>query len=308
MKLKFLLMIGTVISATLILACNDDEIPTFNEVIDSSDQETKCIGTRSSYYGFKQFPEPEAIGKVFTNMASKIDNGVPSSVWIVGGIHAESCRLEFPAPSGMSYKNISFETEDKHEQYLTEFDRIGAKVFLQVEAGMADMKDLIKIVLDRYSHHPSVVGFGADIEWYPSDGITNGNNGDKDKKLESSELQEWDDLVKSYNPSYRIFVKHWIAEFCGEVPVSDVIYINDSQGVSQMSFLVSEFKKWAEYFEPNESGFQIGYPTDLDWWEGLSDPLVDINDALEDAIPDQIFHLFWVDFTIERESMAEYWK
>ncbi len=268
----------------------------------------RYVGTRSSYYGFNTFPTPEQIGKVFLNMSEMIPGSTPSSVWIVGGISGSRCRLEFPS-DGNEYDNISFFSNlDKHEEYLTEFDRIGAKVFLQVEAGMANMEDLIKLVMERYKHHPSVIGFGADIEWYPSEGTTNGVDGGLNVKLTNSELKKWDDLVKSYNPSYRIFVKHWLKDYCGEGPVSDVIYIDDSQNVSPMETLISEFRDWADYFKPNDVGFQIGYPNDTTWWRAMDDPIREITQAIDDSITDQINHIYWVDFTIEESKFDTLWQ
>jgi hypothetical protein len=55
--------------------------------------------------------------------------------------------------------------EDGNEEALTLFDEMGAQVWLQVEPGNAPVEDLIHIVLERYGHHPSVVGVGVDVEW-----------------------------------------------------------------------------------------------------------------------------------------------
>ncbi len=269
----------------------------------------KFVGSRSSYYGFGSFPSPTQIASVYQKMAAKIPGSIPSAVWIVGGIDSSECRLEFPNPTGKTYPNIEFvESIDKHEPYLAEFDKIGAKVFLQVEAGMADMDTLIKLVMDKYSHHPCVAGFGVDIEWYPSTGETNGADGGINTKLTNEELRKWDAAVKKYNSSYRVYVKHWIPDYCGTGPVSDVIYINDTQGYSSASQLIREFGDWADYYAPNDVGFQIGYPNDSTWWSAMSDPLKEITEMINEEISTQTSHIFWVDFTLNHPVLSEYWK
>jgi len=269
----------------------------------------RYVGSRSSYYGFDPFPSPESISSVYQKMSAKIEGSTPSAVWIVGGIRGSSCSLEFPNGTGKTYPNIQFDDSyDKHEPYLTEFDRIGVKVFLQVEAGMADMKTLMKLVLDRYGKHTCVAGFGADIEWYPSTGETNGDPAGINRKLTNEELAEWDALVKSYNPNYRVFVKHWIPTYCGTSAVSDVIYINDTQGYKSSNELTKEFADWARYYSPNDVGFQIGYDNDSAWWNLMTDPLAEITAEIDATIPDQTCHIYWVDFSLQEPKMAEYWK
>lgn len=299
---KILVLALAFITGFTLISCSDDETAETEEI-----KGYRYIGSRSSHYGFKPFPEATDVAGLYNNMANKFHGGVPSAVWIVGGIDGKNCSLEFPKPRGTSYENISFWGSDKHEAYLTEFDKRGVKVFLQVEAGMANMETLIKLVLDQYGHHPSVAGFGVDIEWYPSEGSTNGDPDGLSVKLDTTELRKWDNLVKSYNPEYRVFVKHWIPDYCGIAPISDVIYINDTQGYPSKNHLVAQFKLWADHFYPNELGFQIGYPNDTTWWTLLDDPLLDIANTIDNTIKDQVSHLFWVDFTIHREEMSYLW-
>lgn len=273
----------------------------------ASSKAERYVGSRSSQYGFKPFPEPEEIASVYQKMSAKVPGSTPASAWIVGVIGKSECRIGFPNPSTTPIPNIVFSRIDKNEAYLQKFDEIGAKIFLQVEPGMADVPTLIKLVLDQYGHHPCIAGFGVDIEWYPSSGETNGDPTGMNKKLTNEELLTWDSLVKSYNPSYRVFVKHWIPSYCGTSGVSDVIYIDDTQGYSSASGLLTEFKKWAKRFAPNEVGFQIGYPRDTTWWTSLKDPLVEMTNTIDQAIPNQTCHIFWVDFTLRRPELNEYW-
>lgn len=270
-----------------------------------------------------------------TKVVDSIYEVVPTMVWIVGGIGGNGktdkegyCMLEFPPPVGKSesdYKNIKFRYDfDYHEAFLNHFDTLGIKVFLQVEAGMANMDTLVHLVMRQYKHHESVIGFGADIEWYPSPLDANGNYvGDTSAMTEewetavtnsyvnitSDEIAHIDSLVKNYNPEYRIFVKHWEERNCGNEPVSDVVYINDAQGMSFNS-LVTDFARWADIFSPNDVGFQIGYGNDYDWWIKLNNPIQDIGEAIFNEIhkrnSKQNVHMYWVDFSLHYQILGLY--
>lgn len=260
----------------------------------------------------------------------------PTMVWIVGGIGGNGkdekegyCMLEFPVPAGKSednYENIVFRYDyDYHEQFLNHFDSIGIKVFLQVEAGMANMDTLVNLVLRQYSHHESVIGFGADIEWYPSPLDVQGNFvGDTAGKVEAwdkavtnervaitpTEVAHLDSLVKTYNPYYKLFVKHWETDICGGRPVSDVVYINDAQGMGSLAVLVNDFKKWASIFSPNDVGFQIGYGGDYEWWNLMDEPIKKVGEDIFKAIHKQNemqnVHMYWVDFSLHYEKLGLY--
>lgn len=316
--MKLPIQILALFGALLLLGCEGSIVHVDEKPDDSTGTGTgsvRYVGTRSSYYGFKPFPEPQEIGNVFLNMANKLEeevpvdiNTVPASVWIVGGIHGSTCKLEFPGTS--SDTNITFQNDDKHEEYLTHFDNIDAKVFLQVEAGMSNMDTLLTLVMNQYKHHPSVVGFGVDVEWYPSKGETNGVPAGLSVPLDTEKLKQWDKRIKTEfgNSDYRIFVKHWLSRYCGDTPVSDVIYVNSGQNLGSLSGLVGFFEPWANTFSPNDVGFQIGYDKDKHWWGTMSDPVTEISEALEDAIAPQTSHIFWADFTIQDPMLDYLWE
>lgn len=316
----------SILFALIILACNSEQL-----LVNAKEQEPKpneqitAVGARSSHYGFIRdgeygevdtFPSPEQFGTILTNQAALYPGAVPASVWIVGGIGDGKCMLEFPAPDSREYPNITFSDDDRHEAYLTHFDSIGVKVYLQVEAGMADMNTLIDLVLTRYGHHSCVAGFGIDIEWYPSPYDAAGKPvGEPDQwgttnewaAISDEAVRAFDTKIKEYNSSYRLFLKHWVPEMCGTQAVSDVIYINDTQGYGSLNQLVNEFSLWSKHFFPNEMGFQIGYGSDQTWWEQLNNPIVAIGDAIVEAVPDQKVQLYWVDFTLDHEKMSDLW-
>ncbi|HYA22091.1 MAG TPA: hypothetical protein VEG31_02850, partial [Thermoproteota archaeon] len=123
-------------------------------------------GVRSSSYGIEPFPSPSGWKNAIEAMSGYFENSTPCAIWIVGGMSgSEDCHLFFPS-DGMEYPHIQFDLVDKHEEFLTAFDEAGITVFLQVEPANADVTTLIDLVLRRYEHHPCVIGFGVDVEWY----------------------------------------------------------------------------------------------------------------------------------------------
>jgi hypothetical protein len=128
--------------------------------------EVVLAGARSSHYGIRPFPSAEEWVGALATIRGKFEGAAPVAIWIVGGLHEkDGCRLEFPG-DGRAVPEVAFLDHDKHEPYLEAFDAAGVQVYLQVEPGLADPEALIDLVLDRYGHHPSVVGFGIDVEWY----------------------------------------------------------------------------------------------------------------------------------------------
>ncbi len=291
----------------ILLSCGNEENPISSEPSPNKAEGIRYAGARSSHYGFSEapdefssFPSKDNWVNINLNVSQELSQTTPASLWIIGSAYAGSSYMEFPAPDDdRLYDNINFIAYDKHEEYLTHFDTTGIKLFLQIEPGLASVSDCIELVLSRYKHHPSVVGFGVDVEWYNSEGLPNVKD-----PLTVSQVEKWDAEIKAHNPEYRLFLKHWTAEMCGESPVSDVIYINDNQGESSELFLMAEFTKWANYYYPNDVGFQIGYPSAHSWWKELDNPLTKITASIDRYTPiEQQTHIFWVDFTLWYSEM-----
>ena len=123
-------------------------------------------GLRASSYGISPFPNSDWWADSTGSMASRFDGSVPSVIWIAGVVNGSSCWLNFPTSSpDKEYPNIILSNYwDSNEDYLDQFDQAGVRVWLQVEPSDADVSTLIELVLERYSSHPSVVGFGVDVE------------------------------------------------------------------------------------------------------------------------------------------------
>jgi hypothetical protein len=250
-------------------------------------------GVRSSRYGVKPFPEPETWQKAIETMGGYFPGATPCAIWIVGKFkHPTTCLLHFPS-AGQVYPNIEFEGPDQNERYLDHFDRTGIRVFLQVESAQADMPTLIDLVLGRYKHHRCVIGFGVDVEWYreadrPGWGIP----------VDDETARQWEARVKSHNPSYRLFLKHWDPNWMPKTYRGDIIFVDDSQELKSLDEMVDEFEKlWADRFYPSPVFFQIGYNSDKPWWQKLDNPPQTIGRAIAQRIK-QSCGIFWVDFSL----------
>jgi glucose/arabinose dehydrogenase len=254
-------------------------------------------GVRSSGYGISPFPTAQGWTNAMTTMAGYFPGSTPVGVWLVGEVDFDSTGqiLEFPHPNdGRNYGPlIVFRSTDKHEPYLDFFDSQGIKVWLQLEPGFANMNDLIDLVLNRYGHHPSVIGLGVDAEWY-----RNATDGGSNAPVTDSLAQAWEARVKSHNPSYTLFLKHFNN---GDLPPNyrgNIVFVNDSQEHGSLTNFLAEMRTFSEHFFPNPVLFQFGYETDRGWWSNLATPIPKtIGDRLR-AQTRQQCGMVWVDFTL----------
>ena len=245
-----------------------------------------------SYPG-RQFPSAPYWIQTGKQIASRFQGAVPAAIWIVSLYQdTDETQLNFPTPGG-TYPYIRFISVDQNESYLSQFDAEGFRIWLQVEPGPASVDTLIDLVLSRYRHHPCVVGFGIDVEWLNAKTYSGGR-----KLTDSLEVKRWEQKVKSYNPHYTLFLKHYRQSWMPAAYRGDILFVDDSQqfsgGLAQM---VNEFKSWGLRFAPNKVAFQFGYPKDSTWWRQYPDPLSTIGSALVAGVPNTA-GLFWVDFTI----------
>ena len=287
MKKIFLVLVGLM----SLSFCNKDYKFLSNLVKDN----VVMSGVRSSAYGIRPFPHPvvweEGIKKVNNNFDG---NSTPSALWIVGVMGSESkyCRLEFPVSD--KYDNITSNKYDKHEKYLSHFDSTGVKVFLQVEPAMANVDTLIKLVLDHYGHHPSVIGFGVDAEWHKYT-----EREDWGVPVKDTEAERWEKSVKDYNPGYQLFLKHWDRNWMPETYRGDIIFVSASQMFRNREHMITEFTEyWGPYFYPNTVFYQIGYPADKNLWNSLDDPVREWGATLANGHQQNV-GIFWVDFSLQ---------
>jgi hypothetical protein len=227
--------------------------------------------------------------RVGQEMAGRFPGSVPETVWIVSRLRGDGTLLNFPVES--AHALIKGSESDENEAVLDLFDRHGFRVWLQTEPGHAPVEELIDIILARYKHHPSVVGFGVDVEWFESTERPEG------RPVTDSEARTWLEAVRRHDPDYRLFLKHWEI---GKMPPSQregLLFIDDSQILPSLEAMVDEFAEWGRAFAPAPVGFQYGYPSDRPWWSKLDDPPAAVGRAILDRVPNTE-GLYWVDFTV----------
>lgn len=255
--------------------------------------DTVHVGFRASRYGVTPFPEISYWPYVAQQYASKVSGSVPAGVWIVAESGDDgTCYVGFPG-SGTSLPNVEHAASDLSESYLDALDAAGAHVWLQVEPANADVASLIELVMDRYGQHPSVVGFGVDVEWYQSLANPEG------KAVTDVEAQLWRQTLDKYGKQRTLFLKHWMPAKLPPTVRDGLFFIDDSQGLSSLAELSAEFQQWGLHFSPAPVGFQVGYEADAGWWSKLSDPAGDIAAELLGKIPNSR-GVFWVDFTVTK--------
>jgi hypothetical protein len=247
-------------------------------------------GFRYSTYGIgPNDPGPAYWRDVGEGMAGRFEGATPQAIWIVGIIAGQGTILSFPGTSEET--TIHFQPEDNNEAALDLFDEAGFGVWLQVEPGDAPVDQLIDIVMERYGHHPSVIGFGIDVEWLNSSGTPEG------RPVTDAEASAWLAAIRAHDPNDRLFLKHWERDVMPPTARDGIVFVDDSQNFADLDAMVAEFAGWGEHFAPAQVGYQYGYTGDEDWWSELADPPGDIGQAILDAVPDAV-GLYWVDFTI----------
>ncbi len=171
------------------------------------------------------------------------------------------------------------------------FDELGYRVWLQTEPGWAPVDKAFHVMLERYGHHPCVIGVGVDVEWHRS------NDPDKGDPVTDEMAQAWLAAARSHNPDYRMFLKHFREEVMPPTAREGILFIDDSQIYESLGAMVAEFAKWGRAFAPAPVGFQYGYQTDKPWWSKMKDPVKEIGDRILAATPNTET-LIWVDFSV----------
>jgi hypothetical protein len=227
-------------------------------------------------------------------MAARFPTSAPEQVAVVvevaGGSGRNGCWAHFLAPATGTYPNVTFDDIDLFESTFDAFDAAGVKVWLQVEPARCDVPMLIDLLYAQYGHHPSVIGFGVDVEWFRKDLVRYG------KAVTDAEAIDWVARTRSHAPEDLVLVKHWLTEKMPPTARDGLVFVDDSQGHGSLNAMVGEFTTWGQTFAPAPVGYQYGYAADKNWWGGMADPPKQIGNALLSAIPNTR-DLVWVDFT-----------
>ncbi len=255
-------------------------------------------GIRCSSLNIKPFPAIEPWTGYAKKMGSCFDGSTPTFVWIVGNIEGNStqqnCIVNFPLSKKI--KGVSDFPVDQNKEFLDNCDKNGYAVWLQVEPGDCDLVALASETMKRYKDHPSVKGFGVDVEWYCCGGEYDGTG----KPLTDKVAKEIDVAIKKVDKRFNYFVKHWDYEWMPPTYRSDIIFVCDSQQHYSLNSMKKCFNEWGDYFAPNTVMFQIGYEADKKIWSGYDNPPKELGSILaEHAGPDQHVGIIWVDFTLK---------
>ena len=282
---------------------------------DGEDCTVKWAGIRVSEYGIRRsfgwdnFPDAKTLAEYAGKISSCYEGSSATYILIVGTISDKrddagnvvsgSCSLKFPLSKSISYARGS--EEDFYDEYLTEMDKAGYSVWLQVEPGDADLVALATEVMTHYKHHPCVKGFGIDVEWYEYRQKADEEEGDS-SKLSDALAKKVVEAVRAINPDYTVFVKHWDERWLPPKYRDGLIFVNDSQYYDSPAEQRDDFAAWAEHYAPNPVMFQIGYAADKSTvWGKYKNPAKELGQYIvEGCKSGNDIGIIWVDFTLSQ--------
>ncbi|MDH3277152.1 MAG: hypothetical protein OEL77_02845 [Nitrosopumilus sp.] len=273
---------------------------------DGSSQVDQVAGFRSTSYGdYTQWghdqSDPAYWTSVAQQMSAKFPNSTPGGVLVVGTVDgdpssATNTFMPFPAPAG-SYPNVTFGTNDDLEPLLDAYDAAGLKIYLQVEPADADVSMLMDLVMNQYQHHSSVIGFGVDV--YTFKHIQNPGTG---TALTDSEVNTWATQVQTFDPDYELVLTHWDSSYLSNARPDNAMFVTNTAYMSSLSEATGEYISWVDSFGTSKVGFNIGDPSDMFWWNPLTDPASEMIDPVIAARPNaEIGGIFWVDISVLEE-------
>lgn len=248
-------------------------------------------GFRCSIYGPRPDPGPKYWAGVAKQMSAKFPGATPEAIWIVGRKTERGVQLPFPVGDVGDPLITGSDEVDAGEAALKLFDELGFRIWLQVEPRFASVDKLLNLVLKQYSNHKCVIGVGIDDEWYRS------IDPDQGDPISDELATQWLKIARSYNPKYRLFLKHWLPEKMPPTVREGILFVDDSQILPSLDAMVDEFAVWGKHFAPAPVAFQIGYPSDKPWWSKFDDPPKAIGDDILKRIPNTEA-IFWVDFSV----------
>lgn len=253
-------------------------------------------GLRCSTYGIKPYPSVATWDAYAAKMEELYPGSVGSYVWIVGYVTGNgakrTCTINYPLSKVV--EGVNQFPVDGNEAFLKMADEKGYAVWLQVEPGDCDLAALAEETMKLYAKHPSVRGFGVDVEWYKPHG-TDGFG----VAITDELAADIDRRIKAVDKRFNFFLKHWDEDWMPPTYRSDIVFVNDSQYHGDLDSMKKEFADWSARFHPNPVMFQIGYQSDDKLWKTFPNPAKDLGDFLAADIPvDQSVGIVWVDFTL----------
>jgi len=268
----------------------------------SKKSNVKWAGFRYSPYGvkesFSRMPSVNNWDRYIKKIKGNFYGDTKGAIILIVGVVSKNkyCDFGFPKPKYVpSCLHVKFSKTDQYEEFLKKCDKEGYKVWLQVEAGDNDLIKLANIVLDRYGHHPSVNGFGVDLEWW----YRNHTKERHGRPLTDYKAKNVVAAVRKRNPKYTVFAKHWKTSFMPPKYRDGMIFVNDSQGFhGSLDRMKKEFKEWAIAYKNSPVIFQIGYKADRSIWK--KDP-IKVAKTIANTVSqyNSKVGIVWVDFTMK---------
>ena len=209
--------------------------------------------------------------------------------------------FERPARYRGSKHNMTFRPGPiDHERALTTYDRRGVKAIVQIESGNADVLSCLNIAHLQFGHHPCIIGYGIDAEWY----FTRESKDNTGLPLRDEEVKRWVQKILSFDPRYTLFLKHWKPD---HMPPTyrhpNLWFLSDSQDFPSLEKLLDDLRSWDDAHKDHVVGYQYGYEADRRWWMQMRHPPADISRAILRDIPNTRF-LFWVDSTADKVAFG----
>lgn len=233
-------------------------------------------------------------------------NAEPCIIQIISGYNMDgTTTMGFAKPEGIEITSPSITFNDdndiNHERALSLYDRKGVKAILQFESGNSDVIECLEIAHKAFGHHPSVIGYGIDAEWY----FTKESDDQTGIPIGDDAAAKWLDKVLSFNQAYSLFLKHWEPD---HMPPSfrhrNLWFLSDSQIFNSAEEFMDDFNYWDSSYQNSITGYQYGYPKDRIWWKDLKNPPVDLGKRIISELPNSKF-LFWVDFTADQVNYKD---
>lgn len=218
-------------------------------------------GTTGSMYGITPFPSTEEWSEYLEVINKSSDKRSGEAIlWLVGTYYREGVKFNFPGD--LASQNITFSNFDFNEKYLTYFNKNNIDVFLMIEPGSADIVELIRLVLEQYGKKNLITGVALDLEWYETE-----------DKLPASVIEEVLNLMGSYNKNYSLLIKHWNINGFEKYDDERLIYIQSIEGLTNIPDINKRHKFWSRALYPNRVGVEVGFDSDREVWDPLTDPI-----------------------------------
>ncbi|MBN2618661.1 MAG: hypothetical protein JXR64_10180 [Spirochaetales bacterium] len=236
-------------------------------------------GSLATRYGINPFPGKEEWVNSIKQISKKVNNNSrPALLWNVGTYLKNGIKLSFP---GKSESNNHYFTEiDLNSEYFKYFSNKKIDVFLIFEPGVADISETLKLILGNYSSYKSVKGICIDLEWY-----------DINKMVTKEEISKWLTVIHSYNPKYKLIIKHWNINMIESFNNKNLIFLQNMDNIENIDEFIKRYKLWARKFYPNRIGLKLGSDYKK-MFDNLNNPTLEIYQTIKNETNNSV-SLFW---------------